>query len=790
MPRNKLPELYIRSYKNSRLIAACSCLLILLSLFGIFQASFDHNLSQLLPQDTEIDRTLQFFAESDFANKVIISLSAKKPHTLSELLREVDSLRQELDKPFIKEVVTGLSDKGFNRDLNDFLLYAPQLLTPSETRDIKEQLNKKSVRQNLQGIYSKMMNPGGSFMLSMHLKDPLGVKTPLFKRLKILSSSMGYQVEIKNGHFVSKDGKHALMIIDTDIPVTDSKGSQKLISYLQEKTRDLPDYLESSIVSGHKHTISNQKIIKSDIKRTLLIAAVGFILLFGFILREARAVLVFIMPSVAIFVALGLMFLYYDTLSYFVLGMGAVVTGIAIDYGIHTYIAARHVQGVENIARIVKPLLSGALTTIGIFAAYYLSTVKAYHQIATFAILSLTLCLAGAVYILPRFFRPGFNPVNKNFLFPDRIAYKYTILSLWCIFLAVSTSMVVQVEFNTDFKALDGTSGEIMQTEKKFDEIWTKNKRDPAILVTSAENREQALQKNEDILEKASSLIGKQNIVSIAAIWPCKETRRENLNAWNKFWQKHEQELRDLLGTCGEEYGFSQNAFQPFFKGLSTGTIEDIGPEQISSIQKLKDRFFLEKKDSFQVLSFFPDKKELVAEMQKITRNSQGTFLVSKREFARQLTTTVASQIKSLAAIAAVLIPLLTILLLRRLSWAALALIPVISGILCVFLAFGILGYSLNAPALFALLVVTGLCIDYGIFNVYAYGKQLPTGTPTAITLSAVSTLIGGGVLLLADHPMFFHVGLTMVSGILAGFLGAIVVIPAIFAMKKENQNA
>jgi predicted exporter len=78
-------------------------------------------------------------------------------------------------------------------------------------------------------------------------------------------------------------------------------------------------------------------------------------------------------------------------------------------------------------------------------------------------------------------------------------------------------------------------------------------------------------------------------------------------------------------------------------------------------------------------------------------------------------------------------------------------------------------------------MVVVGLCVDYGIFVVYACHHQLKTGTHTAVTLSAVTTLVGTGVLLFAQHPILFSIGATMVTGVLAGYASALLVVPSLY---------
>jgi predicted RND superfamily exporter protein len=57
----------------------------------------------------------------------------------------------------------------------------------------------------------------------------------------------------------------------------------------------------------------------------------------------------------------------------------------------------------------------------------------------------------------------------------------------------------------------------------------------------------------------------------------------------------------------------------------------------------------------------------------------------------------------------------------------------------------------------------------------------LKTGTRTAVTLSAVTTLIGAGALLLARHPVLFSIGVTMVTGVLGGYVSSMLVVPSLY---------
>ena len=141
------------------------------------------------------------------------------------------------------------------------------------------------------------------------------------------------------------------------------------------------------------------------------------------------------------------------------------------------------------------------------------------------------------------------------------------------------------------------------------------------------------------------------------------------------------------------------------------------------------------------------------------------------------------SEIVYLSGVAALLVPLLAGLLLRSIRLTVLALVPVVTGVVAILGMIPALGLSLNAAGVISAMVVVGLCIDYGIFMVYDCHYRMETGTRTAVTLSAVTTLIGAGVLLLARHPMLFSIGVTMVTGVLAGYVSSMLVLPSLYRL-------
>jgi predicted exporter len=337
-----------------------------------------------------------------------------------------------------------------------------------------------------------------------------------------------------------------------------------------------------------------------------------------------------------------------------------------------------------------------------------------------------------------------------------------------------------QLSFESDIREFDGSEAHVFQAEEEFHRVWG-GRNQPAVLVVPGKSFDGALKRDRAVYRDASAVAGEGKLASLSAIWPTREERAANAARWRDFWrQGREAELRRLLREHGVSHGFSADAFSPFFEGLYAVAAPKAGLEGVGVLSRLRERFVREGQDGYRLLSFFPDEDRLVSELSAISRDHPGTFVVSRSALSRALSRSVASEIVYLAAIGALLIPLLAGLLLRSVRLTVLALVPVATGIVAVLGVIPILGLSLNAPGVISAMVVAGLCIDYGIFMVYACHHDLKMGTGTAVTLSALTTLIGTGALLLARHPILFSIGVTMVTGVLAGYVAAMLVVPSL----------
>jgi len=744
----------------------------------------------MLPAEKSMQRNIRFLREAKFSSKVVISLEAQPGVSTAALIAQTDNLARQFVPPLVDKVTTGVEDINIGAEMSAFLKYTPQLADAQTLNDIQDKLNPDGIEGTVKKVWKRMLTPSAMFMGQFYRIDPFGLSLKTMKNFQQLASSLGYEVNIESGHFVAKDGRHTLMILDTPVTLTDGFASRKLIDYVNAKIKTLPKFVSAQVVAGHLHSLSNEETIKRDISRTSVIATIGFLLIFFLAFRDWRRLVFFIIPFAAVVVATRISSFVFGQLSYFVIGMGAVVIGIADDYAIYVYMAVRTTCRRDIVKEVARPLTLAAFITISVFSALFFSKIEGYRQFSFFAGVSILLCLLFVLFIFPHLLKVDRQPAVKSA--PAVVVakrYDRFILAAWAFAIIFLSAQALKVQFNNDLNSFDGTSRNILQAEDNFHEAWG-GKDQPALFVADAVTLREAQRINEQIYFEGVKLAGPEKFISIASVWPSLDTREKNLKSWEQFWQKNKsKQVEELFRKYGPAYKFSDDAFLPFFTTLDRPLSVVDWPQQSKFFEHIEERFFQKTDQGFRLISYFPDTDNLIAGLSRTAQKYPGAFIVSRKVFARDISSSLAKEIVFLAGLSAVLVLFLTLLLLKNLKLTLIALSSVLSSIAAIVGGFVVLGKALNAPAIIAMMVVLGVSIDYGIFILYSYKYKLNIGTPKAVWVSAAGAVIGAVSLLFAHHPVMYSIGLVLTLGLTAGFIAAQIVVPAIYRLWVTHDN-
>ena len=760
---------------------------------GLFFTQYEGNIDLMLPPDKEIARSMDFLRGSSFSDKVIVSVALTDPaKTKKDLFLAVDQLSASLTPPLFMKVVSGFSVANVMDEFS-ILQYAPQILGTRDLEVIDGLINIKTVSQKMRGIYLQSMRPESVFTSSMSRSDPLGIQMLLLEKMRALPASMGYDVAVEDGHFISRDGRHAMIIIQSSVAMMDSPRSKELVATLQTHIKALPGYVTADIISGHLHTVSNETVIKRDISIVSTIASVTFLLLFLFVFRDPRVLFVFIIPFIAIVWAIIVASAVEGKLLYMVIGLGTAIAGFSVDYGLHVYIALK--RGVEGrqFVKLSRLVTINATTTMFSFLVLYFSQIRGYHQLALFSALCVFICLMFSIFVLPQVLSSMKVTSVTGTTVDDKLwSFRWPVklcISVWGVLFLLALYSSTSVTFDSDIKKLDGSGAEVLRAERTFHDVWG-GKTSQAIFVVTGKTLEEAMELNDSVFHAAAGLVAKGEFTSLAQFWPSEKLRKENSDRWDFFWkQGRENTLKQLIRETSKPYQFSDGAFSPFFDGLYLHRTEHTNSNGI--IAQLQERFVLSKNGEYRILSYFPDEQKHIDSLKEITNKFPGTFIVSGKAMSASISSFTAREIKILAPLAFLFNVVLSWLFFRDWKYTLIALVPLVTGVVWFVGIMSFLKIPLNVINIVASIVSTGVIVDYGLGITYQYRHNLRTGTIIAVTISAATNVIGTGALLFAKHPALYSTGVAMFICIITGYLSAILVVPPLCSMieAKEDNN-
>ena len=146
---------------------------------------------------------------------------------------------------------------------------------------------------------------------------------------------------------------------------------------------------------------------------------------------------------------------------------------------------------------------------------------------------------------------------------------------------------------------------------------------------------------------------------------------------------------------------------------------------------------------------------------------------------------------------AAIALPLIFLLLLfdfRSFLDAVLAMLPVILGFIGTFGLMRIAGVPLNFANMIVMPIILGIGVDAGVHVVHRWRSE-PTGQPPGmsggtgrgITLTMLTTMIGFGCMMIAEHRGIRSLGFVMVAGLTVTLMACWTVLPAALRLRHRK---
>ncbi|MBT3286492.1 MAG: MMPL family transporter [Victivallales bacterium] len=739
----------------------------------------------MLPrQPARLAEAFRLLQRAPFARRIVISIERPAEIPVEDLLTATDDLSAALRAPLFSRVTNGPAEEAGLDWLLWLAAHLPHLATDGDYAQLQEGLAPDSLRHTLRESYQTLLAPEGMGMAQMVQRDPLAWRTQAMRKLRHVN--MIPNVRLEDGHFVTADRRHALILAETGVPVTDFRRGQELVAALDAAIRDhVPAPLQATVLSAHRYSVANATAARRDLVVVLIGSTLALALLFLVFLRSWQAIFVFMVPLCGFLAAAVGTSLVFRPISAITLGFGAVLLGISVDFGLHVYFALR--QGGPPAGRIVgaliKPLLLCCLTTMAAFGVLLSSTLPAQRQLALFAIIGLATTAVLALVVLPLLIRPGSETAIGWSPSWSPTRHRVLIGGFWLLLMLACALASTRLRVSGNLQELSVRPPDAVRSEAVIEETWGAI-RGRAMLFSKGRDLEEALQRNDEVFGLLSVRGFADQTISLAAILPAQTSQHDRLGRWGSFWQGNRLDrfCTDLRQAAGE-VGFSPDAFDGFLQSVAEPPeTYDIQALRDVGLGDLVDATVVSEPQETLVVSLVP--ASAVAALRDVLPD--GVRPVSPALLQADLSRAIRHDFARFLAIALVIIGGLLLLVLRSARLAAIAMVPVLSGILFMFGAMAVLGLSLNLFNLVSAILIIGVGVDYGIFMLHhtTDGNELPTRR--AVLVSGLTTLAGFGVLILARHPALHAIGTSVSLGLVAALVAALLVVPVLAPHRVE----
>ena len=143
---------------------------------------------------------------------------------------------------------------------------------------------------------------------------------------------------------------------------------------------------------------------------------------------------------------------------------------------------------------------------------------------------------------------------------------------------------------------------------------------------------------------------------------------------------------------------------------------------------------------------------------------------------------------------AIVLVTTITFLMLRHVRDTVLALLPLALGMVWTAGLMYLFGLKFNLGNVFGLPLIIGAAAEYGLNLVMRYregrdsaGPLIARSTIMAVFVSGLTTIVGFGTLMIADHRGIYSLGLLLTLGTAASLIASLIVLPVLLRMSGEQ---
>ncbi|MBA3709374.1 MAG: hypothetical protein H0W83_11230, partial [Planctomycetes bacterium] len=509
-------------------LAWWAAVLVVLGLLAM-QVDIKTDLRAMLPRnDPEFTREMDFFARQGAAKLMAIEAAVPADVSIDRAAHWLREIQPRLESLGLRSLTT--SDPSALVKAADIIReHIPVLTTPDDLAALAPDLSVERLTERLRALRERASQPEDMFVGTLSRSDVLGL---MGRPLLVLRSGLGGS-RTDGSLLIHSDEHHALLVMEVPFDPSEMVQTRLLMDTIDAAAaRARSDGVVLEGIGAYRHFRENIDSVQHDISSSMPISIVLIALLLYSLIPNIRALIVMQVPallgmvgSIAAVVATG------QSLPAPLLGFGAAILGVAVDYGQHVVVGIR----AGHVSSMRKPLLMAFMTTTTAFAVLFTSSVPGLRCIATMVIGGLAMSLLSALFLVPRL-TPTLTRKDP-WLVISRPLLRWTQRfprTNWLIALALTIACIPGLKmthFNEELRKYDGSRPESWKVLEEFQDRWGGEYRSSDFLVSIGADLDAAL----DHVATARRTLGLP-AKEIELLLPSRAEQRRRLEGWNAFW--------------------------------------------------------------------------------------------------------------------------------------------------------------------------------------------------------------------------------------------------------------
>lgn len=801
----KITDIY-DFFERKRSIRRVS-LIVLSVIFAalLIKLDFSEDISDFLPLGTREREQMSIYQNISGADRFLLLFSnpGDADHTVEAIDYFVNTTVENDARGWCGSL-SGQIDMDAISGISEFVYdHAPFFLTE---RDLARMDSLLAVPGYISAALEKdkqiLMFPHPAVVTKSISHDPLGLFSPVMDRLQASYSQVGFV--LYDGYIFTPDMSRAVVMLDSPFGNSETSNNAKLIRYLEDVSLQMQEHYPDvtvDMIGGPAIAVGNSSRIKKDSILAIALSVILIILVLAYSFSSFRNILlIFLTVGWGLLFALGSMAMFRDNVSIIVIGISSVIIGIAINYPLHL-ISHLAYQPDRRLAlkEIASPLVVGNITTVGAFLALVPLKSTALRDLGLFASLLLVGTILFVLLYLPHYVTSYRGRKRANGRLIEYLSSLSPEKSPWIVAGTVIVTLVLlyfsfHTEFDSDMSHMNYMTADQKREMQYFEDLMTKDTTHTARSLyvygsgRTADEALESIKQDEARIDSLSSagILTKQN--EVLSFLATRQEQQRRLSGWNRFVDRHRDELTAVFNEEARKAGFAPAAFSSFNQLVASSS--SLAPHDLAYFEPLLETVFKQNLTSTDdngtcyVVSPVNVQPEDMEEAKSIF----GDHCFEIGSINKSMTSSLSDNFNYIGWACSLIVFFFLWFSFGRIELAIISFLPMAISWVWILGIMALLGIKFNIVNIILATFIFGQGDDYTIFMTegcqfeYSRQRSILKSYKSSILQSGAIMFVGIGTLIVAKHPAMHSLAEVTIIGMFSVVLMAYLVPPFLFS--------